>query len=164
MNITIHYNASAFIDMIYYLKIFILLPLILFVFILHEFQKVISYLPLQFEAQEDRELRMIFDGQNEMHNTLKELNRKLDELMGRQEMVLSRVSQLTGGNVQVAQVKILLQGYSHPMGFFSSHGIFLVPWNFSRPMGFFSSHGIFLVPWDFSFQDQQTFLPSLEFS
>nr|XP_022312561.1 protein ERGIC-53-like [Crassostrea virginica] len=56
-----------------------------------------------FEAQEDRELRMIFDGQNEMHNTLKELNRKLDELMGRQEMVLSRVSQLTGGNVQVAQ-------------------------------------------------------------
>lgn len=63
------------------------------------------YLPLQFEAQEDRELRMIFDGQNEMHNTLKELNRKLDELMGRQEMVLSRVSQLTGGNVQVAQVR-----------------------------------------------------------
>lgn len=48
---------------------------------------------------------MIFDGQNEMHNTLKELNRKLDELMGRQEMVLSRVSQLTGGNVQVAQVR-----------------------------------------------------------
>jgi uncharacterized protein YaaR (DUF327 family) len=59
---------------------------------------------IQFEAQEDRELRMIFDGQNEMHNTLKELNRKLDELMGRQEMVLSRVSQLTGGNVQVTQV------------------------------------------------------------
>lgn len=50
-------------------------------------------------------MRMIFDGQNEMHNTLKELNRKLDELMGRQEMVLSRVSQLTGGNVQVAQVR-----------------------------------------------------------
>ena len=64
---------------------------------------------------------MIFDGQNEMHNTLKELNRKLDELMGRQEMVLSRVSQLTGGNVQVAQVKILLV-----------YRVFLVPWDFSR--------------------------------
>ena len=77
---------------------------------------------------------MIFDGQNEMHNTLKELNRKLDELMGRQEMVLSRVSQLTGGNVQVAQVKIL------------------------------PAYRVIFGPWEFSFLHQQTILPSFEFS
>ncbi|KAJ8311485.1 hypothetical protein KUTeg_010840 [Tegillarca granosa] len=57
-----------------------------------------------FEAQGERELRMIFDGQTDIHTTLKQLNRKLDELLGRQEMVLTKVSQISGtGQVQVPQ-------------------------------------------------------------
>ncbi|XP_021357046.1 protein ERGIC-53-like [Mizuhopecten yessoensis] len=57
-------------------------------------------MPGMFESQGEQELKMIFDGQNEMHNTLKTLNRKLDELLGRQEMVLSKIGQLPSGQVQ----------------------------------------------------------------
>ncbi|ESO85090.1 hypothetical protein LOTGIDRAFT_168115 [Lottia gigantea] len=45
-----------------------------------------------FESQNERELKMIFEGQSNIHLTMKDLNRKLDELLGRQELVLSRVS------------------------------------------------------------------------
>ncbi|VDI27386.1 lectin, mannose-binding 1 [Mytilus galloprovincialis] len=47
---------------------------------------------------------MIFEGQNSIHHAVKELRKTLDELLGRQEMVLTRVSQLsTGGAVQAPQ-------------------------------------------------------------
>ncbi|XP_052813615.1 protein ERGIC-53-like isoform X2 [Mya arenaria] len=57
-----------------------------------------------YENQADRELRMIFEGQNFIHQTLRELGKRFDELLGRQEMVLSKVSQMSpGGGVQVPQ-------------------------------------------------------------
>ncbi|XP_076081528.1 protein ERGIC-53-like isoform X1 [Mytilus galloprovincialis] len=58
----------------------------------------------EFDNQGERELRMIFEGQNSIHHAVKELRKTLDELLGRQEMVLTRVSQLsTGGAVQAPQ-------------------------------------------------------------
>ena len=55
-------------------------------------------------AQGERELRMIFEGQNSIHHAVKDLRKVLDELLGRQEMVLSRVSQISsGGAVQPPQ-------------------------------------------------------------
>ncbi|XP_052217244.1 protein ERGIC-53-like isoform X2 [Dreissena polymorpha] len=56
-----------------------------------------------YENQADRELRMIFEGQNFIHQTLKELGKRFDELLGRQELVLSRVSQMSQGGVAVPQ-------------------------------------------------------------
>ncbi|KAK6184877.1 hypothetical protein SNE40_007239 [Patella caerulea] len=66
-----------------------------------------------FESQNERELKMIFDGQNNIHGTLKDLNRKLDELIGRQELVLSRVSagqpvQVQGGQQGQAQQPLMI--------------------------------------------------------
>ncbi|KAK2589071.1 hypothetical protein KPH14_001906 [Odynerus spinipes] len=46
-----------------------------------------------FETDNQRELRQIFSGQSQMFNALKELNRKLDEIVGRQERTLSLISQ-----------------------------------------------------------------------
>ena len=50
-----------------------------------------------FENQADRELRMIFEGQNMIHHTLREMSKRFDELMGRQELVLSKVTQMSSG-------------------------------------------------------------------
>ena len=50
-----------------------------------------------FENQGDRELRMIFEGQNMIHMTLREMSKRFDELMGRQELVLSKVTQMGSG-------------------------------------------------------------------
>ena len=50
-----------------------------------------------FENQGDRELRMIFEGQNMIHHTLREMSKQFDELMGRQELVLSKVTQMSSG-------------------------------------------------------------------
>ena len=50
-----------------------------------------------FENQGDRELRMIFEGQNMIHHTLREMSKRFDELMGRQELVLSKVTQMSSG-------------------------------------------------------------------
>ena len=53
-----------------------------------------------FETDNQRELRQIFAGQSQMFDALRELNRKLDEVVGRQERSLSLISQLqVGGKI-----------------------------------------------------------------
>lgn len=47
-----------------------------------------------FETDNQRELRQIFTGQSRMFNTLSELSRKLDEIVGKQERTLSLISQV----------------------------------------------------------------------
>ena len=54
-----------------------------------------------FETDNQRELRQIFSGQSQMFDALRELNRKLDEVVGRQERSLSLISQLQVGGIQV---------------------------------------------------------------
>lgn len=49
-----------------------------------------------FESDNQRELRQIFQGQSQMFDVLRELHRKLDEVVGRQERTLSLVSQNGG--------------------------------------------------------------------
>lgn len=46
-----------------------------------------------YESENQRELRQIFSGQSQMFDVLKELHRKLDEVIGRQERTLSLLSQ-----------------------------------------------------------------------
>ena len=58
----------------------------------------------QYESENQRELRQIFDGQMNIRDTVRELSRKLDELLGRQELVLAKVSSLPSGG-QVPQVQ-----------------------------------------------------------
>ena len=53
-----------------------------------------------FETDNQRELRQIFSGQSQMFDALRELNRKLDEVVGRQERSLSLISQLQLGGIQ----------------------------------------------------------------
>lgn len=62
-----------------------------------------------FESEGQRELRQIFDGQMNIHNSVREVSRKLDELLGRQELVLAKVSSLPGGQ-QVPQPQVQQQG------------------------------------------------------
>lgn len=50
-----------------------------------------------FETDNQRELRQIFSGQSQMFDALKELNRKLDEVVGRQERTLSLIAQVQVG-------------------------------------------------------------------
>jgi mannose-binding lectin 1 len=52
-----------------------------------------------------RELQQIFQGQSQVFEAVKHLNRKLDEIVGRQERVLSLLSsvQAGGGNIQTNQ-------------------------------------------------------------
>jgi mannose-binding lectin 1 len=45
-----------------------------------------------FESDNQRELRQIFTGQSQMFEMMRELNRKLDEVVGRQERTLSLLS------------------------------------------------------------------------
>lgn len=49
-----------------------------------------------FESDNQRELRQIFQGQNQIYDTIKELNRKLDEVVGRQERTMSLITQQAG--------------------------------------------------------------------
>jgi mannose-binding lectin 1 len=51
----------------------------------------------------DRELQQIFDGQSQMYEALKSLNRKLDEILGRQERTLSMIGSVGVGGGQPAQ-------------------------------------------------------------
>lgn len=54
-----------------------------------------------FENDNQRELRQIFGGQSQIFDVLRELNRKLDEVVGRQERSLSLLSQIqVGGNAK----------------------------------------------------------------
>lgn len=50
-----------------------------------------------FETENQREMRQIFTGQSQMFDVLRELNRKLDEIVGRQERTLSLISQVQVG-------------------------------------------------------------------
>ncbi|KAK3764791.1 hypothetical protein RRG08_046430 [Elysia crispata] len=50
-----------------------------------------------FQGQNEKELRQIFDGQNVIHQVLRDMGRKVDELMGRQEMVISRLNAMPVG-------------------------------------------------------------------
>lgn len=54
---------------------------------------------LWFESDGQRELRQIFTGQSQMFEVLRELGRKLDEVVGRQERALSLIGQLSTGAV-----------------------------------------------------------------
>ncbi|KAH9523488.1 Protein ERGIC-53, partial [Bulinus truncatus] len=58
-----------------------------------------------FQSQNEKEMKQIFDGQNMINNVLREVNRKLDELMGRQEMIISRVNSMPVGQGQQGQVQ-----------------------------------------------------------
>ncbi|XP_066270184.1 protein ERGIC-53-like [Branchiostoma lanceolatum] len=60
-----------------------------------------------FEREEERELRLIFEGQEKIHKTVRDLQRKLDEIIGRQERTLSLVGAVqqnmpSAGSVQAA--------------------------------------------------------------
>lgn len=65
----------------------------------------------QFEAQEIRELKMILDGQNEIHRSLKTLVSKLDEVVGRQEREISMLTLISqqgfSGNLPPANQQVL---------------------------------------------------------
>ena len=57
----------------------------------------------QFEGQEARELKQIFQGQETIHRVVRDLSRKLDEVIGRQERTLSQLSIMGQGGVAVQQ-------------------------------------------------------------
>ncbi|XP_055332626.1 protein ERGIC-53-like [Paramacrobiotus metropolitanus] len=59
--------------------------------------------PGQFENPQDRALRQIFDGQQYIHMAIQQLNRRIDEVIGRQERTLSAVSGLNSGTGQFNQ-------------------------------------------------------------
>ncbi|XP_028155638.1 protein ERGIC-53 [Diabrotica virgifera virgifera] len=46
-----------------------------------------------YESDSQRELRQIFQGQNQIYEVLRELNKKIDEVVGRQERTMSLISQ-----------------------------------------------------------------------
>lgn len=50
-----------------------------------------------FESDTQRELRTIFHGQSQMFDALRDLNKKLDEVVGRQERTLGLISASGGG-------------------------------------------------------------------
>lgn len=52
-----------------------------------------------FESDNQRELRQIFQGQSHIFETLKNVNQKLDEVVGRQERTMSLISQQGGAVV-----------------------------------------------------------------
>lgn len=57
-----------------------------------------------FESDNQRELRQIFQGQSQMFEVTRELSRKLDEIVGRQERTLSLISSIqAGGGVPVSE-------------------------------------------------------------
>lgn len=72
-----------------------------------------------FETDQQRELRQIFMGQSQIFEVIRDLNRKLDEVIGRQERTLSMITAVqstggapapsgqahTGGQVPMAQIQ-----------------------------------------------------------
>ncbi|KAK9890972.1 hypothetical protein WA026_013309 [Henosepilachna vigintioctopunctata] len=50
-----------------------------------------------FETDDQRELKQIFQGQIQIHQVVKELSRKLDEIVGRQERTMSLITQQASG-------------------------------------------------------------------
>jgi len=50
-----------------------------------------------FESQQQQELRQIFTGQSRMFELIRELHRKMDEIIGRQERTLSMISSVQPG-------------------------------------------------------------------
>ncbi|CAH0552175.1 unnamed protein product [Brassicogethes aeneus] len=52
-----------------------------------------------FESDNQRELRQIFQGQNQIYEIIKELSKKLDEVVGRQERTMSLITQGSGAVV-----------------------------------------------------------------
>lgn len=60
-----------------------------------------------FETDNQRELRQIYAAHSHMSEVLKEMNRKLDELVGRQERTLSLISQLQVGGKKKILIQIL---------------------------------------------------------
>lgn len=52
-----------------------------------------------FESDNQRELRQIFQGQSQIFELYKEVNRKIDEVIGRQERTLSLIAQQQSGMV-----------------------------------------------------------------
>ncbi|KAK4884644.1 hypothetical protein RN001_000915 [Aquatica leii] len=58
-----------------------------------------------YESDNQRELRQIFQGQSQMFDALRELNRKIDEIVGRQERTLSLISMVQQGVVPSGQVQ-----------------------------------------------------------
>jgi mannose-binding lectin 1 len=51
----------------------------------------------EYETLGERELQQIFDGQSQMYEAMKTLNRKLDEILGRQERTLSMIGSVGAG-------------------------------------------------------------------
>ncbi|EZA56617.1 Protein ERGIC-53 [Ooceraea biroi] len=68
-----------------------------------------------YETENQRELRQIFNGQSQMFDALRELSRKLDEVVGRQERTLSLISQVQVGGVQVTGGQTGSQPGSQPV-------------------------------------------------
>ena len=55
------------------------------------------YIIFQFQSQDQKELMNIYEGQNIIAMSVKELNRKMDEIIGRQEQTLSQIGAVSGG-------------------------------------------------------------------
>lgn len=66
-----------------------------------------------FESDNQRELRQIFQGQSQIFELYKEVNRKIDEVIGRQERTLSLIAQQQSGVVH-SQVPPSAQGVPPP--------------------------------------------------
>lgn len=58
-----------------------------------------------FETENQRELRQIFNGQSQMFDALREVLRKLDEIVGKQERTLSLVSQVGQGTLSIVYLR-----------------------------------------------------------
>lgn len=56
-----------------------------------------------FESQDERQLKQIFDGQNAIHMTVRDLHRRLDEVIGRQERTLSQIAVMSQGGMPPVQ-------------------------------------------------------------
>lgn len=74
-----------------------------------------------FESDNQRELRQIFTGQSQMFELMRELNRKLDEVVGRQERTLSLLSSVHAGVATPA-------GTLHQLSYVKKNGPFVTLW------------------------------------
>ncbi|GAU93937.1 hypothetical protein RvY_05791-2 [Ramazzottius varieornatus] len=68
----------------------------------------------QFENPQDRAFRQIFDGQQFIHLAVQQLNKRIDEIIGRQERTLSAVSALSSGQGQGQVVAANAAQYNQP--------------------------------------------------
>lgn len=71
-----------------------------------------------FETDNQRELRQIFQGQSQIFELYKEVNRKIDEVIGRQERTLSLIAQQQSGVVHGAAQVPPVQGVAPPQAGF----------------------------------------------